>query len=115
MRRDALLLEEIITAAERATSIATHHSTESLEINRDAHDALLWNLAIVGEAVGQLTDEVRLSFPDIPWNHPVRLRNRVVHGYWSVDLELIRDVALTDLPGFADALRPILESMPTHS
>lgn len=110
MRRELLLLEEIVTAANRATEIASRHSVESLAVTLDARDALLWNLTIVGEAVGQLPDELRAQHPEVPWNQPVRLRNRIVHGYWSVDLDVLHAVAIDDLPTFTASVRAILDS-----
>ncbi|CAB4904227.1 MAG: DUF86 domain-containing protein [Actinobacteria bacterium] len=114
MRRELLLLEEIITAANRATQIAARHTVESLAVNLDARDALLWNLTVVGEAVGQLSDELRAEHPQVPWNQPIRLRNRIVHGYWSVDLDVIYAVAIDDLPMFVDGVRSILDSLSMH-
>jgi uncharacterized protein with HEPN domain len=111
MQRELLLLEEIITAANRATQIASRHTVQSLAVNLDARDALLWNLTIVGEAVGRLSEEMRAEHPKVPWNQPVRLRNRIVHGYWSVDLDVIYAVAVDDLPTFSAAIRSILDSL----
>jgi uncharacterized protein with HEPN domain len=98
MRREALLLDEIIGAAQRATDIATRLSVGGLADNLDARDAVLWNLTVIGEAVNQLPEGPRAKCPEVPWSQPMRLRNRVVHGYWSVDLDVIHAVALGDLP-----------------
>ncbi|MGH3200372.1 MAG: HepT-like ribonuclease domain-containing protein, partial [Streptosporangiaceae bacterium] len=54
--------------------------------DRQRRDALLWNFTVLGEAAGQLSTEVKERFPDIAWQQPIRLRNRIVHGYWSIDL-----------------------------
>lgn len=112
MRREALLLDEIISAAQRATDIATRHEVEDLADSPDARDALLWNLTVVGEAVNQLPDGLRAQHPQVPWSQPVRLRNRIVHGYWSVDLDVIHAVALGDLPGFVDQVRTVISRLP---
>lgn len=101
MRREVLLLDEIMAASQRAIDIAGRHTAEELTIHLDARDALLWNLTVVGEAVNQLPDSLLDEYPDLPWSQPVRLRNRIVHGYWSVDLDVIHVVAAQDLPGFA--------------
>ena len=53
MRRESLLLDEIIAASQRAHDITSRHSVEDLATSLDARDALLWNLTVVGEAVGQ--------------------------------------------------------------
>ena len=76
-----------------------------------ARDALLWNLTVVGEAVGQIPDALRARCPAVPWTQPVRLRNRIVHGYWSVDLDVIHSVALSDLPGFVAQVRSIASEL----
>jgi uncharacterized protein with HEPN domain len=112
MRREALLLDEIISAAQRATDIATRHAVEDLATSPDARDALLWNLTVIGEAVNQLPDGLRAQHPQVPWSQPVRLRNRIVHGYWSVDLDVIHAVALGDLPGFVDQVRTVIFRLP---
>ncbi len=112
MRREALLLDEIIGAAQRATDIASRHRVEDLAYSPDARDALLWNLTVIGEAVNQLPEGLRAQHPQVPWSQPVRLRNRIVHGYWSVDLDVIHAVALGDLPGFVDQIRTVIDQLP---
>ena len=111
MRRESLLFDEIIGASQRAHDIASRHSVEELATSLDARDALLWNLTVVGEAVGQIPDALRAQHPDVPWTQPVRLRNRIVHGYWSVDLDVIHSVALSDLPGFVEQVRSIASEL----
>jgi len=112
MRREVLLLDEIVAASRRAIEIADRHTVESLAVSLDARDALLWNLTVVGEAVGQLPVGLRAQYPEVPWHQPIRLRNRIVHGYWSVDLAVIHAVALIDLPGFVDQVRKIASALP---
>lgn len=111
MRRELLLLDEIVAASGRAIDIASRHTTDDLATQLDARDALLWNLTVVGEAAGQLPAELREAHPDIPWSQPVRLRNRIVHGYWSVDLDVIHSVAVQDLPGFVAQVSALAASL----
>jgi uncharacterized protein with HEPN domain len=47
----------------------------------------------------------RPRFPGIPWRNPARLRNRVVHGYWSVDVGILHTTASEQLGEFTDQLR----------
>lgn len=111
MQRDLLLLDEIAAASRRATDIASRYTAEELTDSLDARDALLWNLTVVGEATGQLSSALRDGYPEVPWSQPVRLRNRIVHGYWSVDLDVIHAVALQDLPDFATRVAGIAEGL----
>ena len=105
MRRDLLLLAEMIDAAEQAQHLVDGVTVEELEADRQRRDALLWNFTVLGEASGQLSDEVRAGFPEIAWQQPVRLRNRIIHGYWSIDLEVLHTTAAKQLPAFTENLR----------
>jgi uncharacterized protein with HEPN domain len=66
---------------------------------------------VLGEAAGQLSAEVKDKFPDMPWQQPIRLRNRIVHGYWSIDLEVLHTTATEQLPAFTANLRTVLSSV----
>jgi Protein of unknown function DUF86 len=75
MQRDVLLLTEMIDAAEQAQALADGVTAEDLAADRQRRDALLWNFTVLGEAAGQLSDEVMEQFPAINWQQPARLRN----------------------------------------
>ena len=108
MRRDVLLLEQMIEAADQAVALVQGVDIEDLAIDRIRRDALLWNFTIQGEASAQLSDEVKEHFADVAWRQPARLRNRIVHGYWSIDLEIVHSTARQHLPGFAADQRVLI-------
>jgi uncharacterized protein with HEPN domain len=111
MQRDLLLLSEMIQAAERAHELASGITAEELQADRLRGESLLWNFTVLGEASAQLSGEVKAQFPDIPWQQPARLRNRIVHGYWSIDLEILHTTAAHQLPSFARDLRAVLDAL----
>jgi uncharacterized protein with HEPN domain len=86
MRRELLLLERMAEAAEQAQRLVDGVSVHLLADDRVRRDAPLWNVTILGEAASQLPDEFKARFPEVPWQQPARLRNRIVHGYWLADL-----------------------------
>ncbi len=89
MRRDRLLLTEIVEAVERIIGLTDGRSLDDFESDRDRRDALLWNFTVLGEAVGHLSDATKDAHPGLVWMAPVRMRNRIVHGYWSIDLDVL--------------------------
>ncbi len=111
MQRDVLLLTEMIDAAERAQQLTADVTVGQLEADRQRRDALLWNFTVLGEAAGQISAQVKDKFPDMPWQQPIRLRNRIVHGYWSIDLEVLHTTAIEQLPAFTANLRTVLGSV----
>lgn len=114
MQRDALLLGEMIDVAEEAIAIASENDRTSLAADRRQHDALLWNFTVLGEASARISREIKESNPDVPWARPVQLRNRIIHGYWSVDLGVLHTTALEQLPAFVEQLRRIWRTLPDH-
>ena len=77
----------MIEAADQAVALVDGVTVDELAGDRQRRDALLWNFTVLGEAAGQLSDDIKTRFPEVSWQQPVRLRNRIVHGYWSVDME----------------------------
>src|SRR5215467_788824 len=111
MQRDILLLTEMVDAAEQAGQLTAGITVRQLETDRQRRDALLWNFTVLGEAAAQLSAELKDQFPDITWQQPMRLRNRIVHGYWSIDLEVLHTTATEQLPAFAASLRSVLSTL----
>jgi uncharacterized protein with HEPN domain len=110
-RREVLLVGEMIDAAEQAQRLATDHDLDEFRSDRVIRDALLWNSTVLGEAASQLADAFKKSHPGLDWARPTQLRNRIVHGYWSIDLEILHSTALDDLPEFVTHLRSVLDQL----
>jgi len=66
---------------------------------------------VLGEAAAQLSDDLTQEFASVAWRQPARLRNRIVHGYWSIDLEVVQATAQERLPGFTEDLRRVLAAV----
>jgi uncharacterized protein with HEPN domain len=112
MQRDRLLLAEIVDAAERVAALVSGSEADAIEEDRDRRDALLWNFTVLGEASAQLSEDLKGAHPEVPWADPSRLRNRIVHGYWTIDFEVLVATARDDLPAFVASVRAILEADP---
>ncbi len=70
-----------------------------------AEDAIERNLQIIGEAAKHLPAEVTDAHPEITWPQIRGCRNILVHQYFGVDVEVVRDVVETYLPALAESLR----------
>jgi len=70
--------------------------------------ALVRILEIVGEAARFVPNEFRDSHPEIPWREIAGTRNRLIHGYFAVDLDIVWSIIENDLPLLAAQLRSIL-------
>src|SRR5438309_3009178 len=101
----------MIDAAEQAIALVAGIDVPTLAADRQRRDALLWNFTVLGEAAAQLDDGVKVRFPEVEWARPSQLRNRVIHGYWSIDLEILHTTATDLLPGFVQQLRQVVADL----
>ena len=111
MRREHIVLEEIIRACDRSTDLALRMVDDLDGATPDQRDALLWNLSVIGEAIAQLDRTFTAQHPGIPWQDPVRTRNRIIHGYWSVDMRILVETARTHVPQLRAGLARIARGL----
>lgn len=77
--------------------------------NRMLQDAVIRNLEVIGEACVNLSSELRDAHPGVPWQRASGIRNRLVHGYFDVDLGVVWQTATDSLPQFVDQVRKVLK------
>ncbi|MEJ7756026.1 MAG: HepT-like ribonuclease domain-containing protein [Nocardioidaceae bacterium] len=99
-RSDTERLQDIRAAISRC--ITYRDLLDSAELGSMAYDAVLRNLAVVGEAVKSLPDDFKQQRPDIPWASIAGLRNVVVHEYFRVNPDMIRDIVDNQLAPLLD-------------
>ena len=78
--------------------------------NRMLQDAVIRNLDVIGEACVNLSAELTAANPEVPWNKASGIRNRLVHGYFDVDLKVVWQTAKDSLPAFVTQVRALLET-----
>jgi len=72
--------------------------------------AFVRSLEIIGEAAKRVPDDVRADLPGIDWRGMAGMRDRLIHGYFGVDYDLVWDVVLTKIPPLARGIGRILEN-----
>ena len=112
MRRDGERLADIIEAAEKI-SIRAGRGRQAFDADEDVQIVLVHLIQVIGEAASGLSDELTSAHPEVPWRQIVAIRNRVVHGYFEVDLDILWDVATIDVPHLAGQVRTIQSGIST--
>jgi uncharacterized protein with HEPN domain len=84
----------------------THNKKRSdLDSDRKLKHALVRLLEIIGEAAAGISSDTKQECPDIPWKEMIGMRNRLIHGYFDVDLDIVWQTVSKDIP----PLKPLLE------
>lgn len=95
-------------AAKEAVSFVAGKSRNSLAEDRALTLALVKCIEIVGEAANGVSETYRSKHPEVPWREAIRMRNRLVHGYFDVDLDRVWQTVAGDLPHLLELLEPLL-------
>jgi uncharacterized protein with HEPN domain len=106
-RNRYLPLRHMLDHACEAVTLAQGKDRADLDDDRLLELALVRLLKIVGEAASRVPSDDRTRYPEIPWPEIVSLRNRLIHGYDAVDLDILWQIIERDLPPLIAALEII--------
>ena len=110
MRRDDLVrLRHMADAAREASSFARGRSRADLDTNRMLVLSLVKEIEIIGEAASKVSQETRDTLPDIPWPDLTGMRHRLIHAYFDINVEVVWQTIVHDLPPLLSALEKILQ------
>lgn len=102
--RDLVYLRHMRDHAEEAVDILGAIPRDRLGSERIVQLALLHLVGIVGEAASRVGEETRGQLPGLPWRDIIGMRNRIIHGYSTVDIKMLWDTVADDLPALLQAL-----------
>ena len=109
MRKDdEARLRHMLDAAREAQSFVRGKSRKDLDANRMLILALVKDIEIMGEAATQVTREIQRSNPEIPWPDIIGMRHRLIHAYFEINLDILWQTVMTDLPPLIAALERTL-------
>jgi uncharacterized protein with HEPN domain len=107
-RRDVLPLRQMLGYAREAVALAQGRQRADLENDRLLELALTRLLEIIGEAANRVPEETQEAHPEIAWGQIVSLRNRLIHGYDSIDFDILWAIVKEDLPELIENLEKIV-------
>ena len=106
-RRDAdLLIEDILAAIGKIEDYTRGVNRDAFLADAKTVDAVVRNLEIIGEAARRMPAEFVTVYPHVPWPQIAGLRNRIVHEYFGLDLEIVWQIIERDLPQLKARLSP---------
>ncbi len=107
-------LEHIVEAIERIDSYLTDTDEVAFLQDKKTQDAVVRNFEIIGEAAHNIElyhSAFATAHANIPWSVVYAMRNRVAHGYFKVDLEMVWKTIYTDLPQLHTQIKHLLKEI----
>jgi len=97
-RGDSDLVGDIREASRRITAYLGDMTYADFLDDTKTQDSVVRNLEIAGEAARHVSDDLRRQTPLVPWKSMAGMRDRLIHGYFGVDLDVVWKVAKEELP-----------------
>ncbi len=107
---DEIRIRHMVDAVETALRFVASKERSDLDSDEMLVLALTKLVEIVGEAAKQVTVTTRDLYPAVPWPAAARMRDRLVHHYFDIDLDVLWSTVESDLPGLLDVLPRPTES-----
>ncbi|MGH2356347.1 MAG: HepT-like ribonuclease domain-containing protein [Chloroflexota bacterium] len=101
-------LRHMLDHARETVALVQGKTRADLDADRLLNLALVRLLEVIGEAASRIPAEERARYPGIPWSQIVSLRNRLIHGYDSVDFDILWAILSQDLPKLIIELEQIV-------
>ena len=105
--RDRIRLRHMVDASEEALRFAQGRTRADLETDLMLRFALVQAVQIVGEAASKVSTEGRAVLPELPWASIVGIRNRLVHAYFDINLDILWSTIQLLLPPLVERLKSI--------
>lgn len=106
--KDEDRIRHMLEAALKAVEFSKGRSRSDLDKDEKLTLSLVHLLGILGEAAGKLSQDFRQRHPEIPWNRVTGIRNRLIHGYFDVDMDIVWQTVTARLPELIAQLKKLV-------
>ena len=106
--KDKVRLRHMLDASKKAVEFCAGKTETDFAKDEKLALAVVRLLEIIGEAAKNISPDVRNAHPGIPWKEIAGTRDRLIHGYFDVDLAILGKIVMEDLPALNLRLEAIL-------
>lgn len=102
-------IRHMLEAAAEALEYVRNRTRTNLENDRPLQHLLVRDIVILGEAASRVSPELRAAHPENPWRDMVDMRNRLIHAYFDINLDIIWSTVQNGLPELLPQLERLQE------
>lgn len=107
-------LRDILDAVEKAGEFTRGIDFDQFAADPRTHFAVVRALEIIGEAAKNVPIAIREQHPDIPWSEMAKMRDKLIHSYFGVDLRVVWRTVQEDLPSLHEQMTQVMDNLVTE-
>ena len=108
-RDDTVYLHHILDAIGLIEEYTKGMSENEFLANSMAHDAVVRQIEIIGEAARNISDAFRDKHSKLPWGEMTGIRNKIIHEYFNINYTIVWDTVRDDLPSLKKSMKKIIK------
>ncbi|MGI8635667.1 MAG: HepT-like ribonuclease domain-containing protein [Segetibacter sp.] len=111
-KRDTqLLLEDMHEACKKIITYTNGFTYDDFLADDKTIDAVVRNFEIIGEAAARMSEEFKITYPEIEWIKIIGFRNRIIHEYFGIDYENLWKIKEKNIPELSERVMMILQNL----
>lgn len=104
-------LDDILDAVEKIERFTSGMDYEEFADDPKTVDAVLRNFEVIGEAVKNVPEDVQQEYSDVPWSEMAGMRDQLIHGYATIELEIVWSTIQEEIPTLASQIASIRDDL----
>lgn len=110
-RNDIDLIQDIAESVARISLYTLNMEYEEFRKDKKTQDAVIRNIEIMGEATKKLSEDMRKDYPNIPWKNIAGTRDKLIHNYFGVNIDIIWSIVQIEIPSLLPKIERIYQNL----
>jgi len=108
-RGDKEYIKDILVACENILRYKEGYDFEMFMHDRKTQDAIVRNIEIIGEAVKNISENLKEKYKEIEWKEIAKTRDKLIHSYFGIDLDIVWDIINIEIPRLKVQMKEIIQ------
>jgi len=104
-------LDDILDGVEKIKRYTREMTYEEFVEDSKTVDAVLRNFEVIGEAAKNVPDEIRQEYDDVPWSEMTGMRDKLIHGYATVELQIVWTTIQEEVPSLGAQIESVRDEI----
>ncbi|OYR75644.1 HepT-like ribonuclease domain-containing protein [Halorubrum ezzemoulense] len=104
-------LDDILDGVEKIKRYTREMTYEEFVEDAKTVDAVLRNFEVIGEAAKNVPDDIRQEYDDVPWSEMAGMRDKLIHGYATVELQIIWTTVQEEVPALGAQITSVRDEL----